>query len=275
MAERDRKSADPETQQEELVRTQRDVNEELVLATLRAQAVADAAEGREQTLVETAELREQLMGILGHDLRNPLSAIMMGAGLLLGRGQLDDEDARIVGRIVNSGTRMTRMIGQVLDFTRARLGGGFEIQRKAAEMGAICRNVADELDVGNTVPVRCSVDGEARGEWDVDRISQVLSNIGGNAIEHAAPGTSVVFAVRSDEQRVYVDVSNLGPPIDPAILPFLFEPFRQARAAPRKGGNLGLGLFIAREIVVAHGGTLEAASAEGKTTFRIVLPRQG
>lgn len=258
----------------ELGQSQRAVNEKLVIASLRAHEDVEASEVREGELREAAELREQLIGILGHDLRGPLSAIMMGAGLLFARGNLDEDDARIVERIVNSGNRMTRMIGQLLDFTRARLGGGLNLAKQQVDLGDLCRNAAEELEIGASTPVRCVVHGDVRGSWDADRISQVLSNIGGNAIEHSTPGTSVVLVAYADGPDAVVTITNTGAPIPQEVLPHLFEPFRRAKSAKRgTSKNLGLGLYIACEIVTAHGGKLVAQSAEGKTTFTARLPR--
>jgi PAS domain S-box-containing protein len=225
---------------------------------------------RESDLREVAEFREMFIGILGHDLRNPLGSIVMGAGLLLQRGHLDEQDARIVARIVNGSQRMTRMIAQLLDLTRARLGGGLPIQREPTDLRDVCRNVVDEFEA----TIDLEVLGDVTGTWDPDRLAEVLSNLAGNAVEHAAPGTAVVVKAQADGAEVVVEIRNQGPPVPADLLPFIFDPFRRAQQGETsKAGNLGLGLYIARQIVLSHGGTLDAHSLDGTTTFVMRLPR--
>ena len=258
----------------ELVQSQREVNEQLLLSALRAQEAAEAAAEREASLRAAAELRELLIGILGHDLRTPLGAMMMGAGRLVANGSLNEVDARIAVRILSSGNRMKRMISQILEFTRLRMGSGLEIDREPSDLGALCGNVAEELELAASVRVRCVVNGDTRASVDVDRITEAVANIAGNAVEHAAIGSAVEIVASGDGEGVVVEIQNLGAPIAPDVLPILFEPFRRAKVrVPSQAGNLGLGLYIAHEVVRGHGGTIEARSAGGKTTFTLRLPR--
>jgi PAS domain S-box-containing protein len=225
---------------------------------------------RESDLREVAEFREMFIGILGHDLRNPLGSIVMSAGLLLQRGHLDEQDARIVARIVNGSQRMTRMIAQLLDLTRARLGGGLPIQPEPTDLRDVCRNVVDEFEA----TIDLEVLGDVTGTWDPDRLAEALSNLAGNAIEYAIPGTAMVVKAQADGADVVVEIRNQGRPIPAEVLPFIFEPFRRAQQGEKsKAGNLGLGLYIARQIVLSHGGTLDAHSVDGTTTFVMRLPR--
>ena len=220
---------------------------------------------------QLAEFREMFIGILGHDLRSPLNSIGMAAGMLLRRGYLNVQDAETTARIVSSGQRMARMITQVLDLTRARLGGGLPIEPQPTDLGEICRNVVEEFDA----PTELEVLGDVKGTWDPDRLTEVLSNLVRNAIEHAAPQTIVLVKARADGAMVVVDIQNQGEPIPADILPFIFEPFRRAKPEEKsKTGNLGLGLYIAHQSVLAHGGTLDARSADGTTTFVMRLPRE-
>ncbi len=222
----------------------------------------------------TAELRERLLGILGHDLRNPLSAVTMGAGILVAHGNLTEEDKRVVMRVLSGARRMDRMIMQILDFTRARLGGGMLFELRPTDLGEVCRNATEELTLGASVPVQCTTHGDMMGRWDADRLAEVISNIAGNAAEHARVGTGVALHAYGDGSEVVVEISNEGDPIPADVLPFIFEPFRRARQSEHsKAGNLGLGLYIASEITRAHRGTLVARSAEGRTTFTMRLPR--
>lgn len=256
---------------------QREANEQMVNATIWAHELAveadearERAEKSEHELREVAEFREMFIGILGHDLRNPLGSIAMSAALLLRRGRLDEQDAQTAARIIRASQRITRMITQLLDLTRARLGGGFPIEPMPADLREICRNVVEEFDV----PIQLEVEGDVTGTWDEDRVAEVLSNLAGNAIEHAAPETAVIVKARADGADVVVEITNQGAPIPADQLPFIFEPFRRARPQEKsKAGNLGLGLYIANQIVLAHGGSLTAHSAGGSTTFVMRLPR--
>lgn len=267
----------------QIIREQREANEQLVLATIRAdeaveaaEAARAAAEAAAHELRAMAEFRETFIGVLGHDLRNPLAAIVMLATTLLARGRLDEEDAKLVERIVTSGKRMNRMIEQILGFTRARLGSGLPLERKPTDLRAVCREVVEELELGATVHL-AEAEGDVTGDWDPDRLAEVLSNLVCNAIEHADPDTAVEIQARADgADGVAVAVSNHGAPIPPDVLPVMFEPFRGTARRPRKQskpGNLGLGLYIANQIVRAHGGTLTASHADRTTTFTMRLPR--
>jgi signal transduction histidine kinase len=262
-----------------LIDDQREANEQLVIATVRAQEAmdeADAAKRRaedsERELRTVAEFREMFIGILGHDLRNPISSILMAAAVLLRRGHLDGKDAETAARIIRSSQRVTRMIAQLLDLTRARLGGGLPVELAPTDLREVCRDVVEEFEV----PVQLEVEGDVTGSWDRDRLAQVLSNLVGNAIGHGAPGVAVTVKARADGAEVVLEVSNQGDPIPGHVLPSIFQPFRGARsrADPASGNlGLGLGLYIVHQTVVAHGGTIEAHSAATTTTFSIRLPR--
>lgn len=266
-------------QADSLIVDQRDVNEQLVRATLRAQELAveaeearQRAEASERELREVAEFREMFIGILGHDLRSPLAAIVNAGALLLRRGRLDEQDSAAAARILRSSERMRRMILQVLDLTRARLGDGLTIETEPTDLGEICRDVATEFEA----PITLAVEGDVAGAWDPDRVAEALSNLVGNAVEHALQGTAVSVTVRGEADAVVVEVKNDGAPIPDEVLPFIFEPFRRARQREKSPtGNLGLGLYIAHQIVLSHGGTLAARSADGTTTFTMRLPRSG
>jgi PAS domain S-box-containing protein len=255
----------------------REANQHMVSATIRAQELAEEAEAArarlttsERELREVAEFREMFIGILGHDLRNPLGSIDMTATALLQHGRLDEKAKKQVTRIIGSSKRMTRMISQLLDLTRARLGGGFPLEPKPTDLGEVCRNVVDEFEG----PIQLEVEGDVTGTWDPDRLAEALSNIAGNAIEHAAPGTTVAVKAHADGPQVVVEISNRGKPIPDDVLPFIFEPFRRASQHERSAtGNLGLGLYIAKQIVHSGCGTLAAYSADGRTTFLMRLPR--
>jgi PAS domain S-box-containing protein len=255
-----------------------EANEQLVETTIRAQESAAAAESakaeteeRERQLHELAELREMFIGIVGHDLRNPLAAIGMSAAVLLRDAHLDARGQQAVERINRASRRMSRMVAQLLDFTRARLGGGFPIERIPTDLREVCSSVVDEFDA----PIQLEFEGDVTGAWDPDRLVEALSNLVGNALEHATPGTCVGVTARADAAgQVVVEVRNAGEPIPAQLLPTIFEPFHRRKPHEASAaGNLGLGLFIARQIVLAHGGTLDARSADGTTIFSMQLPR--
>ncbi len=219
---------------------------------------------------EMAEFRELFIGILGHDLRNPLSSVVTSAALLLRRDRLNAQDAETVARIIRSSQRMTQMITQLLGLTQARLGGGLPIEPRPTDLREVCRNVVEEFE---TI-IELEVEGDLSGTWDTDRLAEALSNLAGNALEYAAPGTAVRVEAHGDGAEVIVEISNQGEPIPAEVLPFIFEPFRRAQPREKSAtGHLGLGLYIAREIVLSHGGTLEARSLGGTTTFAMRLPR--
>lgn len=256
----------------------REANAKMVGATIRAQELAieaDAAKQRaeksERELREVAEFRELFIGILGHDLRTPLSSIVMAAAVLLQRGRLDEQDSKAVARIISSNQRMTEMITQLLDLTRARLGGGLPIELTPVDLAEVLRNVVDEFEA----TIQLEVEGDLTGTWDRARLAEVFSNLVGNAIEYAARGTAVIVKARADGSDVVVETLNQGEPIPADALPFIFEPFRRARQLEKSAtGSLGLGLYIAHQIVLSHGGTLTGHSADGTTSFVMRLPRR-
>jgi signal transduction histidine kinase len=219
---------------------------------------------------------ELFAGVLAHDLRNPLSAIQTAAQLVLMRQEGEgDRDAKPLSRIVASSQRMERMIDQLLDLTRARVGGGIEIQACEASLGDLCRQAISELElVYSDRTFQCSSIGDQHGVWDPDRLLQIISNLVANAIQHGRSGAAV--EVRLDGRQtdsVILEVHNHGA-IASALLPTIFDPFRGAR--PRRGHarGLGLGLFIVKELVRAHGGSIDVRSSESDgTTFTIQLPR--
>lgn len=243
----------------------RQANEQLVLEVLRANAA-------EEDLREVAEFRERLIGVIGHDLRSPLNAVLMAASLLASGGRLTESEAYLAARIVDSSQRMKRIISALMEFTRARLGGGFEIHVTKMDLGAFCEQIAAELRLGASADVQVNVRGDVAGTWDEARLGEAISNVASNAVEHAEPGTAVVIDVSGAADDVAVAITNLGPTIPSTSIRDIFEPFKQAPAA-RQAGHLGLGLFIAQQVVLAHGGTMDVESARGATTFTMRIPR--
>jgi signal transduction histidine kinase len=213
------------------------------------------------------------MGILGHDLRNPLGVIVIGVHQLLRKSPPGSADARLLERVDSAAGRMTRMIAELLDVTRAQRGGGIPVVPVAADMQRIARQVCDELEATHPGrPLLCEAHGDTAGEWDPDRVAQVLTNLLANALEHSPPDRPVQLTVTGVSDEVVVEVKNRGKPIPTQLLPMLFEPFR--RGTGGRSGGLGLGLYIVRELVTAHGGHIDVRSGEGGTVFVIRWPRR-
>ncbi len=223
---------------------------------------------------KTEELREQLIGIVGHDLRSPLSSITTGVAVMLKRGMLLPADAKVAARIARSGDRMSNIISQLLDFTRTRLGGGIPIDPKPIDLAEICTEVIDEMESAH--PDRTllfAADGDTRGVWDRARLAQVVSNLVSNAIQYGKRDAAIAVEVDGEDGGVTLCVRNQGPTIAPDLLSSIFEPFRRQHTIAR-GDGLGLGLYICREMVRAHGGEISVQSGDvSGTTFTVRLPR--
>ncbi|MEO8035935.1 MAG: GAF domain-containing sensor histidine kinase [Acidobacteriota bacterium] len=221
---------------------------------------------------EEAVARERLMGILGHDLRTPLTAILLGSTDLLQHEELGESAERTVVGIVSSARRAGRMISDLLDFTRARLGGGIPVQRVETDLLAVSRKVVSELAAahpGREIKVTSS--GVTHGSWDPDRAAQVVSNLVSNALRHGSAGSDVSVLIDGDDSCVALSVSNQTRAIPQSTLADLFSPFRQGGGGSSEG--LGLGLFIVEQIVSAHGGKVSVRSDATETTFVTEWPR--
>jgi PAS domain S-box-containing protein len=219
------------------------------------------------------QFRDRLVGIVSHDLRSPLQSITLATELLLRREDVPATALSGVRRIARSAERMSRMITDLLDFTRARVGGGIPLRRQHTRLVELVRATLEELEV--THPDRVVLThgrGPHAGEWDPDRLAQVVSNLVGNALQHGARDTPVQVALREEGSEVVLTVTNQGAPIPEALLPHVFDPFQRAADSGREG--LGLGLYIVEQIVQAHGGTIAVcSSAAAGTTFTVRLPR--
>jgi signal transduction histidine kinase len=240
-------------------------------------------EAIDETLAESAiryselmnRTREQFLAILGHDLRNPLGAITMGATLLTKSESIDDKQARVATRMLNSAGRMSRMINSLLDLARTRLGGSIPIAPKPMNLALVCQQVIAELEVIH--PDRqllLESKGDLSGEWDSDRLTQVISNLVANALQYGEGAVSIVAQEQGDD--VVVQTHNQGSPIPEGSLKNIFEPMvrQPAQNGDKNATGLGLGLYIAQEVMTAHGGTIRVTStAKEGTTFTVQLPR--
>ena len=244
------------------------------LIGLQLKAEDEASRDREalSDARQTAELREQFIAVLGHDLRNPVSAIMAGSGFLLDLPQ-EPVQRTVLQRIRSSGERISRLIDDVLDFARGRLGGGMPLAREPVVLADLAERVVTEIVGAHPErTVRVSTGGHAAARLDPVRVTQLLSNLVANAVEHAAPDEPIDVRVEGGADVTRLTVVSRGRPIERAVLTRLFQPyFRSADDRPRSG--LGLGLYIAAEIARAHGGRITADSTdEGVTTFTVELP---
>lgn len=218
------------------------------------------------------------IGILGHDIRTPLNAISIGAETLMRIESLDGKSIQLASRIFNSCARISGMVSDLLDFTNARFG--MRLSLGTANIGLLAEQVTEELRSAN--PDRAIIlhaSGNLDGTWDSGRVSQVLSNLISNALQHGADTEPVSVSLHGDENRVDIAVHNAGTPIPEEEIGHIFEPMRRYARTPWSGhgthSNLGLGLYIAREVAIAHGGTIGVVSkvAEG-TTFTVHLPKR-
>jgi signal transduction histidine kinase len=244
----------------------------------REQELEDQRRGqdsRSRDQDERDQLRDLFVGILAHDLNNPLSAISMGAALLLKTGTMRAREARVVARMASAADRMRRMIDELVDVTRIRMGPGLTIERQWTDVVHIVREVVDETVLAHP---GCSVEmvapKVAPGRFDPGRIGQAVSNLLSNAIAYGTPEAPILVRVESQADRIRVEVRNQGEPIPVELIPVLFDPFRSGRQPGRYGRGLGLGLFIARAFIEAHGGRLDVESSAGSaTSFWVSLPQ--
>jgi len=224
---------------------------------------------------EAARIREDLVAVVSHDLRNPISAISMSASVMLKRDGLQDWQAKGLSRIYSAADRAIRLIRDLLDSTQARVGG-IQVEPRPLDFHELARHVVEEVQLAHPERhIHFQPAGDAHGAWDADRMAQVITNLVGNAVQHSPADTPVRVHSRGADGEVLLEIHNEGPPIPAEVLPTLFEPFQKGRSTRGSApGSLGLGLFISRQLVEAHGGAIEVRSEQGAgTTFTVRLPR--
>lgn len=223
--------------------------------------------------------RNLFLGILGHDLRNPIGAMTMSAELIAKIGSLTERQKLFVDQILVSSNRAIEILDQLLDLTRARIGSGLQVIREQMDMAFVARQLVDEMRAAH--PERTftiGVSGETEGEWDRPRIGQVFSNLLGNAVQYGFKDLPIQVEITGGQDEVVVSIRNDGLPIPPSTINRVFDAL--VRSSPEESGHgqsnhLGLGLYITKEIVSAHGGTIKVTSSEKHgTKFTAVFPRK-
>ena len=220
--------------------------------------------------------RKMFLGILGHDLRSPLHAVSMVAGLLEEHDELTGLAKKMASQIGISVRAMEKMITDLLDFTGASLGAKMTITRHPMDIGSLCREVIEEIRMIH--PQRTfhlETHGEGQGQWDGARLRQLISNLLNNAVQHGSATAPITLFMDGSGDEVVMGVRNHGKPIPQEAMTLIFDPLRRNTSDERGRplGSLGLGLYIAREIATAHEGVIQVRSSEEETVFSVRLPR--
>jgi signal transduction histidine kinase len=220
-------------------------------------------------------LLQQLMAIVGHDLRNPLSSVKAGAALLARSEELPDELREDAGRVLSNARRMERLIRDLLDFTRLHAGVELPLAPVEADLVGLARRAI--ADLGRDAEGRVTVEGrgDVGGTWDPDRLEQVVANLVSNSLKYGPPRRPIRLVADGTGDEVRLSVTDEGGAISPEEQASLFEPFRTGRAGHAEGApSVGLGLYVVRRIAEAHGGRATVASDhQAGTTFTVHLPR--
>ena len=248
---------------------------QLIAMSLDTQTRLHAAKAELDSVNELGRLREQFIAVLGHDLRTPLSAIRMSADLLETKVE-DKRSLNFIAAIRNSSVRMGVLIENILDFARGRLGGGIPVQRKLVDdLQRTLRMTLEEVQVSHPQATFIHTLDVPTGVYcDALRISQLLSNLLGNAVTHGSISEPIVLNAWAENGEFVISLTNQGTPIAPHLIPLLFEPFSRSEAGQRCEG-LGLGLYIASQIATAHNGSLSVTSdSESGTCFVARFPAQ-
>ncbi|MGH7913400.1 MAG: sensor histidine kinase, partial [Candidatus Binataceae bacterium] len=226
-------------------------------------------------LQRESRYRDRFFGMLGHDLRTPINAIHLSATVLSRTEGLSGNLSKCVSRILSGTRRLDCMVRDILDFARGRLGEPMHINRVPADLGVILHGIIDELQCINPdVVVDFVAGGDMNGEWDGERLSQLISNLVMNAIQHGR-AKQVSIGTKNENDQVLIEVHNDGLPVPQDLIATIFNPLGWERPSDHSQAGLGLGLFICQEIVKAHKGTITATSSrDAGTTFAVRLNRR-
>jgi PAS domain S-box-containing protein len=219
-------------------------------------------------------LREQLLGVVSHDLRTPLNTVVLGISSLQHEGKLEERQNRQLTIMSHAARRMEKMIHELLDFTRARLAGGIPVNPMPMSLGPVLERVVEEYRLTHPEQsILPSAEGDLNGHWDEARLAQLLDNLLQNALRYTFQNSAIGLSVKGEPQGVTLAVINKGPALLPEEREAIFEPFRRGKRP--SGEGLGLGLYIAKQIAEAHGGRISVESAlERGTSFKVWLPRR-
>ena len=223
------------------------------------------------------ESRNFLLGMLGHDMRNPLQTIQMTSTYLAALNAGESVSAA-ADRLIRSGARMHALLDDLVDFNRTQLGLGIAVNPSKVDLAQLIEDEVDQLRASNPGrEIDLTTSGNTSGVWDGPRLQQVISNLVSNALKYGMPDSRVRVAVDGDAGELRMEVSNSGPAIEQSALNWIFEPLKRGVVSdknPQSGDSLGLGLFIARAIAKSHGGDIQARSDHTETVFSVRLPRR-
>lgn len=239
------------------------------------QAIAESVARYAQMVSESQHL---FLAILGHDLRNPLATTLMASRFIMDSGEVHDKYTTAAGRIHNAGQRMNKLVNDLIDYTRTNLGSTLPVSLKDLDLLELCKQAIAEQEAAHP---QCYFEldgtGDCSGRWDDNRIAQVLSNLLGNAVQYGTPGAPVVLRLHPNEHEILLCVENMGTSIPADKLNTVFEPLMrlaEQRDTGNAGTSMGIGLYIAREIVHAHEGNIKVTSSDEQgTVFAVTLPR--
>ena len=226
------------------------------------------------------ESRDLFLAILSHDLRSPLHSIVMASEVLPHLIESNSEAADIVSQIATDAAVMERMVRDLLDYTRTRLGSGVPVIASTMDLGVLGQALLDQFQLANpNRDIRLESAGDLCGQWDADRLRQAISNLLGNAVQHSHENAPIIFSLNGESPDVVMEVRNHGNPIPADRQKSIFDPLVRGasskHADQKYSSSMGLGLYIAREIANAHGGSIDVtSSAQAGTAFTIRLPRK-
>lgn len=239
-------------------------------------------EAIDEALAESVDLfsakveqaRNLMLGMIGHDLRNPLQAIQLTSEYLAALN-VGEEVSRASARLINSGARMQALLDDLVVFNRHKLGLGFRIRPSEVNLTILAENEVGQFRASHPGrQLELQATGDTTGYWDPDRLHQLLSNLLSNALKHSADDEPVRVLITGEEAGVRLEVRNGGAPIDPRMLQRIFDPLTSGSDQQvATDHSLGLGLFIAKEITAGHGGDIKAYSEGQETVFAVELPR--
>jgi sigma-B regulation protein RsbU (phosphoserine phosphatase) len=247
---------------------------ELVRSRKRLEELVAESNRMHEEARDRALFAEQMIGIVSHDLRNPVSTVQTGAAIL-DRKIADEDQRRVVARIARASQRANRLITDLLDFTQARLGGGLRASLKPIDLHATVREAVEELALAHPGrQIRQETSGEGTCQADSNRLVQLVGNLVSNAVTYGAVDQPITITSAVEVASFSIRVHNFGPAISAEALPSLFEPMSRATHETSAQRSVGLGLFIVRQIAASHRGTAQVESnATDGTTFRVQFPR--